>query len=104
MLLVFAQAKRELGETLSAIEFMDNSAMESVVVNLKLSNPIKECNFYMVIETSGANSEHDKDKLDKFITSIMDNDVVADGTVASNESQIQVRFISCFAILSFKYQ
>ncbi|KAG1653221.1 D-2-hydroxyglutarate dehydrogenase, mitochondrial [Nymphon striatum] len=89
VLKVLAKSKHELGEILSAIEFMDHSSMDSVVKNLNLSNPVSENEFYIIIETSGSDSEHDKAKLDKFLATILENDIVADGTIASSQDQMQ---------------
>lgn len=90
VLKVLGKSKTELGEILSAFEFMDSCAMESVVKHLHLSNPLSENEFYVIIETSGSDSEHDKTKIDKFLNNIMENEYVTDGTVASSQDQMQV--------------
>lgn len=43
----------------TAFEFMDNEAMKSVTKNLKFKNPIGEFPFYVLVETSGSNGDHD---------------------------------------------
>ncbi|CAG7727291.1 unnamed protein product [Allacma fusca] len=85
----FKQAKQNLGEILSACEYMDQTAIESVVRNLNIRNPIGDFPFYMIIETSGSNEQHDEEKLNTFLEKIMADGVVQDGTVASDYTQIR---------------
>lgn len=44
--------------------------------------------FYMIIETHGSNEEHDQEKLDGFLSRVFENELAADGVVASNSQQI----------------
>ena len=81
---IIVQAKGMLGEVLSgmivyvtiyktawcypeyiAIELMDNETMELVVAQLGLVNPLKKFPFYILIETSGSDEEHDKKVCEK---------------------------------------
>ena len=39
---------------------MDNETIELVVEQLKLVNPLNKSPFYILIETSGSDEEHDK--------------------------------------------
>jgi FAD/FMN-containing dehydrogenase len=89
VLQTFKQAKQNLGEILSACEYMDKSAVESVTRNLNVRNPIGDFPFYMIIEASGSNEKHDEEKLNGFLEKIMADGVVQDGTVASDYTQIR---------------
>ncbi|CDK28856.1 unnamed protein product [Kuraishia capsulata CBS 1993] len=90
----FSKAKRELSEILSAFEFMDR---ESQVVNKKFlkaphplaegSDEIPEYPFYILIETSGSNKEHDDAKLEQFLETSMEDGTILDGTVSQDEAQ-----------------
>ena len=53
LLMVLQEAKMSLGEILSAVEFMDAESMRLVNTHLKLTNPIENNHFYMLIETAG---------------------------------------------------
>lgn len=90
---VFVQAKSRLGEILSAFEFWDASALRMTLANLDtLRHPFaNETNtpFYILVETSGSNFEHDASKLSGFLESLMDSELVVDGVVAQDESQIK---------------
>ena len=88
MLRTFRKARTDLGEILSSCEFMDAGSMDTVVGNLGLKNPIAENRFYLLIETSGSKSEHDEEKLGQFLDGVMGEGLVADGTVASSQTQI----------------
>ena len=88
MLRTFRKARTDLGEILSSCEFMDAGSMDTVVGNLGLKNPIAENRFYLLIETSGSKSEHDEEKLSQFLDGVMGEGLVADGTVASSQTQI----------------
>lgn len=70
--------------------------MDCVRGNLKLKLPITECPFYMLIETSGSNGEHDQEKLNNFLEDVMINNMVIDGTIAGGSSQVQ----ACFPLLN----
>lgn len=67
---VFPMAKRCLGEILSAVEFLDR---ESLLIALEYlpgtRNPLQcvESPFYMLVETSGSNEVHDKEKVEAFL-------------------------------------
>lgn len=87
------KAKKSLSEILSSLEYIDASAMESVIQNLKLRRPIQEFPFYMVIECSGSNVTHDQEKLSAFLEDILNTGTVGDGTVAADSNQMLVRFI-----------
>lgn len=83
-------AKNSLGEILSAYEFMDNSSMKCVCNNLKMSNPIGESPFYVLVEVSGSNAVHDEEKMNAFLTSATECCNISDGTIATEPSKIKV--------------
>ncbi|XP_070609303.1 D-2-hydroxyglutarate dehydrogenase, mitochondrial isoform X3 [Erythrolamprus reginae] len=89
VLKTFIICKGMLGEILSAYEFMDNGCMKLVEGHLKLTNPVTESPFYVLIETSGSNSTHDEEKLNHFLEHIMGSDLVVDGTLASEGKKIK---------------
>ncbi|NWX32278.1 D2HDH protein, partial [Notiomystis cincta] len=85
----FTTCRTILGEILSAYEFMDEKCMELVERHLKLSNPVTGSPFYVLIETSGSNSTHDKEKLNSFLEQAMASGLVTDGTVATSDKKIK---------------
>ncbi|XP_053388422.1 D-2-hydroxyglutarate dehydrogenase, mitochondrial-like, partial [Mercenaria mercenaria] len=86
---VFKETKKNLAEILSAFEFLDAESLRVGTDNLKLTSPISDHPFYVLIETSGSNSAHDEEKLTKFLESMMESGKVLDGTVAAENSKIQ---------------
>lgn len=87
---LYIEAKSSLGEILSAFEFMDNIALDTVCKVHQKDNPLDHnSQFYVLIETHGSNEEHDKDKLNKFLEKIMTDEVVEDGTIAQDETQVK---------------
>jgi FAD/FMN-containing dehydrogenase len=45
--------------------------------------------FYCLIETSGSNAEHDTAKLEAFLSHVMEQDIVVDGVLAQDQTQVQ---------------
>ncbi|NXB69781.1 D2HDH protein, partial [Donacobius atricapilla] len=86
----FTTCRAMLGEILSAYEFMDEKCMELVERHLKLSSPVADSPFYVLIETSGSNSTHDEEKLSNFLEQAMASGLVTDGTVATDDKKIKV--------------
>ncbi|KAL5713355.1 D-2-hydroxyglutarate dehydrogenase [Ranunculus cassubicifolius] len=84
------EAKRNLGEVLSAFEFLDNESMDMVLTHLEgVRNPLPPTihNFYVLIETTGSNETHDKEKLDSFLVRCMESGLILDGVVAQDINQ-----------------
>ncbi|KAF2220625.1 hypothetical protein BDZ85DRAFT_275655 [Elsinoe ampelina] len=84
----FREAKKKLGEILSAFELMDGSSQRlfSTVSGTKL--PLEgEHPFYVLIETAGSNGEHDSEKLEAFLEHVMSEAIVDDGVVAQDGAQ-----------------
>ena len=88
---VFVQAKQELSEILSAFEFMDLNSQKLAKHHLKdVAHPLEdEYPFYILIETSGSNKEHDDAKLEAFLEKAMEDGTVLDGVVAQDETELR---------------
>ena len=86
----FRESKKYLGEILSAFELMDRNSQDlykratGAKLPLEASHP-----FYCLIETSGSNTDHDSEKLNAFLEHVMGEEIVTDGVVAQDETQIQ---------------
>lgn len=86
----FRAAKGQLSEILSAFELMDGTSQNLVRDVTKNKKPLDgEYPFYCLIETSGSNTEHDSAKLEAFLESVMEKEIVSDGVVAQDETQIK---------------
>ncbi|KAF9965809.1 hypothetical protein BGZ70_004074 [Mortierella alpina] len=88
----FKRSKDELCEILSAFEFWDQAAIKLVKEHLVAgaNDPLEsEHRFYVLIETSGSNKEHDDEKLNQYLEGLLTDDVVQDGVVAQDATQIQ---------------
>ena len=86
----YREAKSQLSEILSAFELMDGRSQDLVHDVTKKTRPLEsECPFYCLIETSGSNSEHDSEKLEKFLEHVLNEEIVLDGVLAQDETQQQ---------------
>jgi FAD/FMN-containing dehydrogenase len=86
----FREAKGQLSEILSAFELMDSYSQDVVHHVTKNGRPLEgEHPFYCLIETSGSNSDHDNEKLEKFLEYVMEKEIVSDGVVAQDETQVK---------------
>jgi len=92
----FALARQKLGEVLSAVEFADRHAIEFVLereAGTGIRDPLEGAHpFYVLIETSGSDEEHDMEKLHRFLEAAMEGEeeggpVVDDGVVAQDTVQ-----------------
>ena len=84
----FKAAKGQLGEIISAFEFTDRRSQELLKYAKGLSLPLEgEHPFYVIVETSGSNAEHDQEKLEGFLNHVMETEIVADGVVAQDATQ-----------------
>ncbi|XP_052196670.1 D-2-hydroxyglutarate dehydrogenase, mitochondrial isoform X2 [Diospyros lotus] len=84
------EAKRKLGEILSAFEFLDSSAMDLVLNHLEgTRNPLPPSihNFYVLIETTGSDESYDREKLEAFLLRSMEGGLVSDGVLAQDINQ-----------------
>lgn len=87
---VLRTAKMQLGEILAALEFMDSSIIE--VVQKDHSIPLVRDNgdvypFYLLVETHGSSAEHDQEKMETFLTNMLEDQHVVDGALAQDETQ-----------------
>lgn len=88
--LAFREAKKQLSEILSAFELMDGRSQRIVSEVKGQVHPLEgEYPFYCLIETSGSNDEHDQAKLEAFLEDVMSREVIADGVVAQDETQLR---------------
>jgi FAD/FMN-containing dehydrogenase len=88
---IFVSAKRDLGEILSAFEFWDRESMDLELEKLSgTRDPLSSTPpFYILIETSGSNQAHDREKLTNFLEKSMTTGAVSDGVVAEDETQFR---------------
>ncbi|RLM85885.1 putative D-2-hydroxyglutarate dehydrogenase, mitochondrial [Panicum miliaceum] len=83
-------ARRNLGEILSAFEFMDHHCIDLAMRHLEgVQNPLpaSQYKFYVLIETTGSDEAYDKTKLESFLLRSMEDGLVADGVIAQDISQ-----------------
>lgn len=86
----FKEAKKQLGEILSAFEMMDGRSQKLYARASGSKLPLEsEYPFYCLVETSGSNSEHDEEKLNNYLEHVMSEEIVQDGVVAQDETQVQ---------------
>jgi FAD/FMN-containing dehydrogenase len=86
----FKEAKHQLSEILSAFEMMDGQSQKLYVHATGAKLPLEsEYPFYCLVETSGSNTDHDSEKLNTFLEYVMSEDIVSDGVVAQDETQVQ---------------
>ncbi|XP_010932808.1 probable D-2-hydroxyglutarate dehydrogenase, mitochondrial isoform X2 [Elaeis guineensis] len=84
------EAKRELGEAISAFEFMDSDAMDMVLAHMDGARnpfPSSSYNFYVLIETTGSDESYDKAKLEAFLLRSMEGGLISDGAIAQDINQ-----------------
>ncbi|ETI34678.1 hypothetical protein F443_18861 [Phytophthora nicotianae P1569] len=91
----FVEAKKNLGEVLSAVEFMDRQSLDMVLTQQDWTkDPLETPSpYYVLIETSGSNANHDMEKLNEYLEGVMGSGVVVDGTVAQDEAQARKLFL-----------
>lgn len=86
----FVEAKKHLGEILSAFELMDAESQRFVHKVTGNKKPLDgDYPFYCLIETSGSNGEHDQAKLEAFLEHVMGEEIVSDGVLAQDETQVK---------------
>ncbi|TGZ85199.1 hypothetical protein EX30DRAFT_326189 [Ascodesmis nigricans] len=84
----FVKAKQQLSEILSAFELMDAGTQSLVAKVTGKKRPLEsQTPFYVLIETSGSNPEHDSEKLSTLLEDLMESGDVTDGTLAESETQ-----------------
>jgi FAD/FMN-containing dehydrogenase len=90
VLQTFVQAKRRLGEILSAFELMDFRSQRVVRTHRGLDHGVLEGEkpFFCLIETSGSDAEADMERIEAFLADLMEQEVISDGTIAQDQTQI----------------
>ncbi|XP_030523707.1 D-2-hydroxyglutarate dehydrogenase, mitochondrial isoform X2 [Rhodamnia argentea] len=87
---LFLEARRKLGEVLSAFEFLDEQAMDLALNHLEgVRNPLPTAlhKFYVLIETTGSDEQSDKEKLEAFLVHSLEGGLISDGVVAQDIQQ-----------------
>lgn len=86
----YKEAKNHLSEILSAFELMDGQSQDFVHEITGNKRPLDgQHPFYCLIETSGSDTEHDNEKLERFLEFVMGSEIVSDGVVAQDETQVR---------------
>ncbi|KAF0727352.1 hypothetical protein Ae201684_014611 [Aphanomyces euteiches] len=90
----FVQARRHLGEILSAVEFLDRGSLDMVLSQQpQTTDPLSTNSpYYVLIETAGSNADHDMEKLETYLSDVMESGHVVDGTVAQDAAQAKKLF------------
>ncbi|PWN49071.1 hypothetical protein IE53DRAFT_388724 [Violaceomyces palustris] len=89
---VFTQVKTHCGEILSAFEFFDQESFDVVQkhATAHVRDPFEARHpFYVLIETSGSNKDHDDEKLQVLLEDLMESGLISDGVLAQDETQVQ---------------
>ncbi|CAG8477888.1 12971_t:CDS:10, partial [Dentiscutata heterogama] len=88
----FIISKGELTEILSAFEFWDIHSLRLVKNHFfqETKFPLEDkYPFYVLVETSGSNKDHNEEKLHNFMEILMEKGIVEDGVVAQDNTQLQ---------------
>lgn len=87
-------AKQKLGEILSAFEYMDTPAVTLATTELShVSNPLSEPDEIgadsglVLLECAGSDAEHNRQKLETFLESAFEEEIISDGVIAESETQ-----------------
>lgn len=91
VLKTFQKAKAQLGEILSAVEVLDHETIEFGREFNQVDSPIGSYPFYLLLETSGSNEEHDLAKLNAFLEEALQKHLILNGTLAQEPSKIEVK-------------
>ncbi len=92
VLRVYSTARETLGEVLSAIEFLDRQSIDAVLdARPELRDPLPSDSgrhqYFVIVESGGADGAHDNAKLDRFLGKAMASGDVIDGVVAQDKRQ-----------------
>eukprot|EP01083_Nonionella_stella_P068978 183546_1 len=81
--------RSELSEIVSAIEFFDRPCLQHTLKNLAgTRNPLSSVfTHHVLVETHGSETDHDQEKIMKFLESLFEQGLAEDGTMAQDESQ-----------------
>jgi FAD/FMN-containing dehydrogenase len=86
------ELRGHLNEILSGVEFLDRGCMRLVSNYISKFAPDvttfdSEYPFYLLVETSGSNTQHDREKLMAALEAVMANQLVKDGIVSESDTQ-----------------
>ncbi|XP_028554892.1 probable D-2-hydroxyglutarate dehydrogenase, mitochondrial isoform X1 [Dendrobium catenatum] len=87
---LLAEAKQDLGEAISAFEFMDCNSVEMALTHIEgARNPLPASlyKFYVLIETTGADESYNRTKLEAFLLRSMEVGLISDGVIAQDLNQ-----------------
>jgi FAD/FMN-containing dehydrogenase len=83
-------ARQICGETLSAIEFLDESTYNLSLKNLQRTNkPVESNKFYILVETMSSTEEQARATLEKLANLALEKECITDGTLAQDLTQYQ---------------
>ena len=88
----YKRSRDELSEILSAFEFWDKASIDLVKKHLAAgkNDPLESPHpFYVLIETSGSNKDHDDEKLTNYLEGLLTDEIVQDGVVAQDTTQFK---------------
>lgn len=93
VLKAFRLAKRELAEILSSFEMMDRRSIDISFTTFGMKSPLTlktdGHDFYVLLETSGSNVNHDEEKLGSFVEKALADDIIEDGTLTSDPTKVK---------------
>ncbi|CAG9330500.1 D2HGDH_3 [Blepharisma stoltei] len=89
VLQLLKDAKQGIGEILSAFEMMDSYIYSLLLKHTpRTRNPFTaDSEFYVLIETSGSNKDHDIEKLQAYLENGLKNNVITDAVLALDQEQ-----------------
>lgn len=84
------KAKEDLSDILSAVEFCDRESLQRVFdIHPEISDPLDEkFPFYVLLELSGNSEDQDADRMNDFLSSCFEGEIVSNGTIAQDKTQI----------------
>ncbi|KAL9046359.1 MAG: hypothetical protein Q9214_000790 [Letrouitia sp. 1 TL-2023] len=86
----YREAKQQLSEILSAFELMDGQSQDMVHNVTNNKRPLENSHpFYCLVETSGSNAEHDNEKMQGLLESLLNKEIITDGVLAQDETQVR---------------
>ena len=86
----YSKAREQLAEVLSAVEFADRESLDVLFAEFPgvHREPFQEkFPFHMLIEVSGSDANHDREKMDSFLEFCMVEGLIEDGIVAQDSQQ-----------------
>ncbi|XP_054271887.1 D-2-hydroxyglutarate dehydrogenase, mitochondrial-like isoform X1 [Macrosteles quadrilineatus] len=84
----FRLARSLLAEVISSCEVMDYESLSQVTKKLRVSSPLDDHPFYILLEVSGSCRSHDEEKLNSFLQKALDSGTINDGLVTNEPSKM----------------